>query len=115
MLNVPVTLRTRTPRQPTLATQGTTPDPACPLAVTPAMIYDHDTDRWRPHQLGGYYVTHRATGFNLGTRFGLAEEALAALERVDWRFPAWAHCNGGDTDPATLACRVKWRMATELS
>ena len=113
-MDVPVTLRTRTPRQPTFATQGTTPAPDCPLAVTPAMVYDHDTDRWVRHSLGGYYVTHRATGYNLGTRFATAEEAEAALDRCEWRFPAWAAATGGETDPATLACRVKWRAATSV-
>jgi len=111
---VTVTLRTRD-MNPPLQVMGATPDATCPLAVTLAHIYDHDTSRWHVHSLGGYYVTHRPTGWQLGgVRFGSVQEGLDVIERADWRFPAWAAANGGDRDPATLACKVKWRAATEL-
>lgn len=109
---VSVVLRTRTPGEPTLTTQGTVPDANCPLAVTLAHIFDHDSSRWRLHSLGGYYITHRSTGWQLGSvRFATIPEALAVIARLDVTNPCWTAANGGDRDPATLACKAKWRAA----
>lgn len=109
MPSIPITLHTRDPHPP-LTILGTVPEPDCPLAVTLAHIFDHPTQRWEPHSLGGFMITHRPTGFSLGNhRFSTAAEALAVVDRLDWRFPAWAAASGAVGDPAMLACRSLWR------
>jgi hypothetical protein len=88
------------------------PWPDCPLAVAPAISFDHAKKRWR--ELPGWIVLHRPTGFDLGNyEWDTREDAEAALHACDPTFPAWPLANGRKGDMATIACRSKFRAVEE--
>lgn len=119
---VPVTLRSRTPDVPLFETHGYVPTLDSPLAVTRFALYDKLAEQWAQDESDpGYMITHRPTGFYLGTGLaeGLAEagavvwdtlpEAWAVLLRCDPSFPAWSIADKDEA--ARVACRTKFKWA----
>lgn len=114
MMQVTVLLRTREPDVPPREAKGFVPSLDCPLAVTPSVHFDETRRQWSGR--GTWQITQRALGFNLGRReWSTVEEAMAVLERCDPTFAAWPLATGDKGDPATKACAVKFRWATQNS
>lgn len=113
-VQVDVTLRSRKATTNPLPVQGTVPYADCPLAVTKGATYDVASETWSLNET--WLIVHRATGFNLGPEgWDTRKEALAILDRCDPTFAAWGMCTGVVGDPATAACKYKFRMATQRS
>jgi len=93
-------------------TIGFVPFADSPLAVTPVSTWNAAFERWDDNHY--WQITQRATGWNLGQRsWRTRDAAMAVLLRCDPTFAAWALATGAVDDAATIACRVKFRMACE--
>lgn len=112
MISVRVRIVSTQPGTPApIEVDGFVPDVASPLAVTPVATWSISS--WTVHD-GRWQITHRATGLNLGGReFDTREAAMAVLVRCEPAFPAWAAVKAGVADAAMMACRYKFRVATQ--
>jgi hypothetical protein len=112
VIRVPVTLRSADTGAPTLDTEGVAPSDVCPLCVTRVAIFDYRVKKWVERD--AWQITHRPTGFNLGKREWPTEaEAFAVLEKCDPTFPAWQIATGETGCAATVACKIKFKWATQ--
>jgi len=87
---------------------GFTPSASCPLAVT--KLWYHSERKWI--RANTWCIVHRPTGKTLGAKEWMTmEAAFAILLKCDPDFPAWPLAKGFPDDPATAACKYKFRVA----
>lgn len=90
-------------------TTGYVPFESSPLAIVPSAEWNGRTRKWT--ETSAWQIMQRPTGLFVGVEWEwpTKEEAMAALLKLDPMYPAWALATGKDGEPATLACRVKFR------
>lgn len=94
---------------------GFVPFETSPLAVVRMAIWRAVEKQWIEPEHRGWCIAHRPTGFNLkGREWPTRHDAMAALERCEPTFPAWALATGAEGDAATMACRVKFRAVEAI-
>jgi hypothetical protein len=113
MQKVPVTVRSDDSTVPLYQTVGFAPSEACPLAVTNVCTFDYDAGTWS-EDITRWRVSHRPSGYHIGKlHWPTFDEAAAVLLACDPDFPAWPLATGAEDCAATIACRMKFRMATD--
>lgn len=113
-MQVPVVLRALpTDNRPDYMTAGDAPYAECPLVVTPVIVWSELDRAWKTFAKR-FQINHKPTGYRLGQKeFVTRKEALAFLDRCDPHYPAWPLAKSGLSDPATVACFQKFKMAND--